>query len=213
MQREENRPHRQTAALLAFGAYIAAMVFFALVRACGMLWFQQEYVHAEIPVWAGNIILSALWVFEICLILKILTPISWKWALLIAEPLAALDYLFAYGWQYILVDGIVFLFLPLLINKDRERSAGYSILFIAGINLYQLLMMFGRGYPMMAKFDPVWQMLGTIDYKFFLLSVFAVKGVVKMGPRGCAFFFGKFDDFARKIGSVVLWPFTRGRDA
>ena len=73
----EKRTHRQTAAVLLVSCYIAAMLFFAVVRAFGLLWFRQEYVHTSVPLWAGNALLYAFWVLDGIILLRTLTPLSW----------------------------------------------------------------------------------------------------------------------------------------
>lgn|GEM_PF-6514475 len=206
------RTHKETAAILFFSAYIVAMAFFAVIRAFGLLWFRVEYVPMELPEWAGAVILLIFLYAEFCIVLRILTSVKWGWIACMALAVTAVDFVCSEGWQFWLLDLAICLVIPLIFNKDKRMSIGYSLMYIAGINLYQGLMMLGRGYPMLAKFDVVWQTLGTIDYRFFLLSILALKGVVKM-QRGCMFFFGKFDRFAAKIGGFILRPFTRKHDA
>jgi len=185
------------------------MAFFAVVRVFGLLWFQQEYVYTAMPLWAEYTVMAAFMVFEITIMLRILTPLSWRKAAAIALAVRAVYFLCLPDPIYFILDVLAAMVIPLITNKDKEKSVGASLLYIGGISLYQGLMMIGRGYPLLSKFSPSWQILGTIDYRIFLLLILLVKGASSMfrpGP-GCMFFFGRFDELARRIGRVVMRPF------
>ena len=210
---ESKLPNKYMAAILACCCYIVAMAFFAIVRVFGLLWFQQEYVQDTLPLWVEGIVMCSFLVFEAAVILRILTPIRWRTAILIGTVYKALCFLFTASWLFFLADILFTVCIPLIFNKDKERSIGYSLLFFVCIFVYQCLMTFGRGYPALSKFNPIWQLLGTIDYKLFLLLILYVKGVATMFGAGCFFLFGKFDQLAQRIGHAVLYPFTRRHDA
>jgi hypothetical protein len=104
------------------------------------------------------------------------------------------------------------LIFPTIINKDKDISLGISIFYVIGLIGYQLLMMFGRGYPAIAKFSPTWQLLSIIDYYMFIYGILIIKGAVIMDwgrmPGGCWLFFGWFTDKAQSIGRFILSPIT-----
>jgi hypothetical protein len=209
------RTHRQTAAVLFVSAYIAAMAFFAIVRAFGLLWFQQEYIETSIPYWAGFVLMYLFWTFDGVILLKTLTPISWWKSAAIIGAVRVIVFFTAAGNVSFLFEFTILMVIPFIENgkgiENKRRSIGNSALYFAGITAYQLMMIFGRGYPMLGKYCHSWQILLTIDYRLFLFGLFLMKGAVGMfspGP-GCWFFIGKFDDLARKIGDVILKPFER----
>lgn len=204
------RTHRETAAILLVICYVSAIVFFAFVRMLGLIWFKQEYVETSMPLWAGHVLMSAFWMFDGVIKIKTLSRATWKSAIFIIVPLRIVPYL-VLPLAPIVIMSIEFFILigvPFILNKDKERSIGYSVLYVVAISIYQGLMMLGRGYPMLAKFSPSWQILLTIDYRLFLFGLFLMKGVIIM-PSGCWLFIGPFDSLAQKIGKAALRPFSR----
>jgi len=187
------------------------MFFFAFIRAFGLLWFLQEYVESDLPGWAEHFLMSGFWMFDGLIMLKTLSSVSWKRAVLLMVPLRLVSYItLSLASVYIIIsEAFLIVILPLFLNKDKERSAGYSVLYIAALMMYQGLMVLGRGYPLLSKFSPSWQILLTVDYRLFLLGLFLLKGVVVNMPPGCWLLIGPFDELAAKIGKTVLKPFSQ----
>lgn len=225
------RSHYETTAFLLVFCYMGAMLFFALVRAFGLLWFQAEYLETVMPEWLQFVVLCLLLSFDCFIKLKTLTLLKWRKIVVIVAVICAFNLslsilpisiylLFLMG---MVTDVLLLVIVPLVSNRDKERSIGYSLLYILVISLYQGVMSFGRGYPMLAMFSPSWQIVSTIDYRMFLIGILVVKGVVYMWifenpPRGCMLFFGKFDNIAKRIGHEILtigglMPHTHETDA
>ena len=88
------------------------------------------------------------------------------------------------------------------------------------ISVYSLIMSLGRGYPLLAKYSPSWQILLTIDYRLFIFGIYMMKGAVSemknankaaqstSGPfrPGCLLWFGRFERATKAIGRIFWWP-------
>jgi hypothetical protein len=177
------KPNNQIAASLAFYSFLAAMAFFAVVRFFGLLWFQQEYIPIDISWLAYYVIMGAFLVAEGFIITRCLTASKWLVCLLCAAGYLGFLYICVYPfamWTLFWCDlGYIFL-VPLCLNWNKGRLESFiaSLIFAGGISLYQGIMMFGRGYPAISKYDAAWQILATIDYKFFLVILLLKKELV-----------------------------------
>ena len=205
------RTHKQTAALLTATAFVVSMAFFAVVRAFGLLWFSHD-PPVMLPEWIEPPLIVLFFLFDHIVILKILTDAPWKQAAVVSVLWKLLDvaiYQFTENtWVYFALCALFTILIPLALNREKDKSLGYSILFFVVINVYQLLMMFGRGYPAESNISAVWQVIGLIDYRFFLLSLLSMRGVVEMG-HSCFLWFGKgkISAVAETIGHAALSPF------
>ena len=204
------RLHRQTFLILFVCMYVVAMAFFAVVRAFGLLWFMQEPPAGIGNPWVDFFVKMGLWVLDGVIFTKTLTLLTTNKSILIVTMHTILAYaaLFVGVDLFIVFEVSLFLFVPLVVNKDKEKSLGYSLLYGGLIMAYTMLMMWGRGYPMIARYSAPWQLLAMIDYKMLIVGILFLKEVLRMPPNnpGCFFFFGKFDKLARKIGHFLLHP-------
>ena len=212
---ERRKSNGEIALDLAFYSFLAAMAFFAAARLLGAFWFRQEYVPVNMPTAAYYGVMGAYLVAEGFIIIKCLTAAKWPVCLLCAVLYLAALYAAVYPfalWALFWCDLAYAFLVPMLLNRKRGKlkSLANSLIFVALISLYQLVMMFGRAYPAGAKYDAVWQILATIDYKFFLILMLIKKEEYSMPVSGCFFFFGTFGDVCRKIGGFVTRPFRRG---
>jgi len=202
------------------------MIFFAIIRSFGILWFSAEYVETTLPEWGGLLLLWVMWFIDSALMLKTLTSITWKKVLIISLCLLivfiALQYLTPVlsfvVWEVLTTASafIVLLVIPLFLTQDKELTLGYSLFYVLGISLYQIVMRFGRGYPAIGMMSPSWQIVSTIDYRLFLLAILLMKGAVVMeksiipipnNPPTCWLFWdsaGKVERLARRIGHEIL---------
>ena len=211
------RAHKQTAAILLFFSFIAAMLFFAVVRIFGGLWFKAEFVWHDMPQWLSFLILNFLFIFDITFLLKILTNNSWVKSFIVAFLYnIVINFISSLSIHFI-TDIVFCLFVPLFFNKNKAKSFGYNLCYFLGIFGYQAIMMYGRGYPMIGSFNAIWQLISTIDYRFFILSIFLLKGVVKNmrtnnsnndGKKGCFLLWGFMDKLTGNIGRITLMPVT-----
>lgn len=188
------------------------MIFFCLVRIFGLFYFRTEYVFYEFNFIIERIILTVSYMFEASLILKILTDVSLKKVLLISLIYNIVSLFFMENQTIFFITDLLYIIaIPFYFNKNKRISLGYSLLYIIGTSLYSITMMFGRSYPLLSAFSATWQIIAIIDYKIFILLIFIMKEVFKVGGKGCFLFFdkGKIDKIAQKIGGFILRPFSR----
>jgi len=214
------RTHRETAILLMVACYIGAMMFFAITRTFGLLWFSVEYIETGFSRHAGYALLIIFWIIDGVVKIKTLTSLSWGWvvfSVLVFRLLTLIPAVFGWGiWVDIVATTIILIAFPLLVNKDKARSVVYATLYVVAISAYQGLIMLGRGYPVLTHFYPSWQIILTLDYRLFLVIIFIAKGVIQLNifqrpPAGCWLFMGKFDDAAKRIGHKIIKIVTLGR--
>ena len=215
--------HKTTFVVLFVCCYITAMAFFFFVRLFGVLWFCAELPNTDLPLILKYIIISSLWIFETFLVLKILTILSNKKSFIITLILCALTYIaFIFPNIIYIIDITIIFIIPLISNKDKESSIGYSFFYIIVILIYSLLMMIGRGYPILSKFSAEIQLFSIIDYKLFILGIYLLKReVLKLNMQksttdpvkvpGCLLIFGKekLANAAKTIGSIPLYPIKK----
>jgi hypothetical protein len=183
MQNKKRSPE-YIATLLLFCSFIIAMVIFALFRVIGVAWFSQDYVTMQVSPLADRLIMSAYHVIEGFLILKILTKQKWWVCLLCALCYTGVQQFNLNMYITFALDIAYTFVMPFIFNKDKDKSILMSTLFFVGIIGYQYLMMFGRyDLVMVGKYDVVWQILSTIDYKFFLIVILLFK-TMKSIKRG-----------------------------
>lgn len=210
------RQHRHTFIVLLVAVYIAVMLFFVIIRMFGLMWYTQEYIPTSFNPIISHILLYLFWLFDGVVIMKTLTEKPLKIIIPIVIFLRIPLYIAFICSCYIdfAIELLYVLGFPLIFNKDKERTVGYSILYMAITWFYQLLMVIGRGYPMIAKYSTSWQIILTIDWRLFIYGLLLLKGVVKMdGPSGCWFFIGKFDNIAKAIGNLILHPIKAIKNA
>lgn len=182
--KDKNKSPEYIAVSLLFHSFIIAMIIFALFRIIGVAWFSQDYVTMEVSPLADRIIMSAYHLLEGFLILKILTKQKWWVCLLCALCYTGLQQLNLNMYVTFALDVIYTFSIPFVFNKNKEKSILMSMLFFVGICSYQYLMMFGRyDLVIVGKYDVVWQILSTIDYKIFLIVILLFK-TIKSIKRG-----------------------------
>lgn len=203
--------NRNTTVRLLLHSFIIAMLIFAALRVCGVTYFVQQYADISFSAAKTRIIMFLYFVVEGTLILKILTSFSTKQCIAWAVGYKLLQYCIAPGLVVVgvLLDCVYIVGLPLLHNQDKQKSLFKSAIFVVLVSLYQGIMMFGRyGQSIGGKQDAVWQILSTVDYKFFLATIYLGKEMHLM-DNGCFLFWGKFDNFAKRIGRAIMKPFFR----
>lgn len=209
-----NITNRQVAGLLTLIACVVSMLFFFVVRCFGLLWYQVPMTMQPMAYLPTLLINTALWTFEGYIIFRVLTDMRKVSAFGLSLLFKLIMMFFINDSTHFVFELLYMVFVPLLCNNDKETSVGHSLFLIVGMSIYQLMMMFGRGYDILSRADTIHGVIATLDYRFFLLSLLALKGVRRMNwppdPGGhCWLFFGKFDKAAKKIGSIILKPFLK----
>jgi hypothetical protein len=99
------------------------MLFFAVVRTFGVLWFQAEYVQSSLPVWIQHVLMDVFWVIDGMLILSTLTKYKW-WKYLIILSLFRLFYFAGhYPALYFLIEVSIVVLAAALYVKGRAKIA------------------------------------------------------------------------------------------
>lgn len=187
--------------------YLSFAVFLVVARSFGILIYQAEPMNINIPFWVGEFFKSILWAFDCTIVLRMLTELPWKRIICIALVLTTLltfEVLYKYSYLF---DVTYFLIIPIVCASNKLIKIRQSIFLLIFISLYQGLMFLGRGYPYLARVHILWQVVLTLDFHVFLFIIYQAKEANIMGRPGCILFLGKFDKFAKKIGSFVLGLF------
>lgn len=149
---------------------VILMMFFALCRLCGWGYFANNYIKQEYNRFWADCTLFILKAFEAVLILLILTKSKW-WICVIISFLYASIFIINIPENYVFILDIIFtVSIPLILNKRKQESFGYSILLIIFMSIYQIIMMLGRyTINLQEKFNYTAQIASIIDYKIFLI--------------------------------------------
>ncbi len=200
--------YKQVALTLVIVAYGFAMIFFAIVRATGALWFSASYTTVEISKIADIAIRFFCYAIDCFVAIKFLIPMSFGVASGFAFIISFIQGYIPHT-HVLFLDVFLYLILPVILNKDKALALGNVILFNAGIIAYQLIMMIGRGYPspIVGKPSGLWMLLSLVDYKMFLIAIIIAKEVRIMKSWdgvGCIWLWGPFDRAARAIGKFIM---------
>lgn len=175
IERFRTKDKLEIALTLNLVTWIVLMMFFALCRLCGWGYFANSYTEQKYSKFWADCILFALKAFEAVLILLTLTKAK-LWKCLIIGIAYALILIPDFMANYVyLTDSIYIIIIPALMNKHKQESIGYSILFYVFIFIYQAIMMFSRyTIDLQERFNYLAQTASIIDYKVFILSIFAL---------------------------------------
>lgn len=157
---------------------VILMLFCAIVRLCGGLWFTADLSKIPTPeIWLQEIIKGVLLVFEATFVFKILCRKKW----LVCIGLAILYTLLGIAVGAIFDNAIVsnvyyavcYLFVPIIFVRKWYSLLDNVILYITAL-LYGLLFSVGRigGITDDSAYNFIIGCLGTIDYKLFFVSLF-----------------------------------------
>lgn len=162
---------------------VALMLFCAIVRLCGGLWFMADLSGIKEPSKAWQeIIKGALLTFELVFIYKMLCRTKWWVCLIISIAETGLGILISYfarntGYGQIFVNIFYMLCMfaiPLPFVRHWFSLIDSAVVYGLGI-LYSLTFMVGRiGNLEIGTFNFVMSVMGTIDYKLFMVSLFLI---------------------------------------
>lgn len=174
-----NKTGEQIFALCLLVSVVAVMLFCAIVRLCGGLWFTAdlESIHEPNPI-LQEVIMAILLIFELLFVYKILCRTKWIicFAISVAQTLLCLCIgLISNGnGIYTNIFNIVCYFIiPLLFVRHWFSLIDSAILYLLEI-LYSLLFLTGRigGIDINAAYNFIYNVLGSIDYKLFIVALY-----------------------------------------
>lgn len=162
------------------------MLFCAIVRICGGLWFTADTSIIKEPseFWQ-SVIMSSLLLFEITIVHKILSRKSWLFAFLLSLSQLALVILVENNTIDSIIN-LLYYFVPHLIIHRKWKTLFESAFVYLTILLYSLLFLVGRISFVDGKqaYNFITSVLTTIDLKLFVVSLYL---------------------FLKNFGGVKLW--------
>lgn len=160
---------------------IAVMLLCVIARLCGILWFAADLEAIPVPndFWQ-EVVMVLLLAFELIFVYKILCRASWKICFIIAITQAIICELlglFIENSNTIIniFNLICYFIIPIFFVKHIFSIVESAILY--GLELaYAVLFLVGRigNIDIDAAYNFIYNVLGTIDYKFFIVSLYLV---------------------------------------
>lgn len=175
-----NKTGEQIFALCLLISVVAVMLFCAIVRLCGGLWFTADLESVPEPseVWQ-EIIKGALLIFELLFVYKILCRTSW----IICFGIAILQVLAIVVIGCFTDNTIItnifnllcYFIIPLFFVRHWFSLIDSAVLYLLEI-LYSLLFLTGRigGIDTDSAYNFIYNVLGTIDYKLFIVALYLI---------------------------------------
>lgn len=157
-----------------FISCFALMLFCAIVRLCGGLWFSADLSQIEEPsAFWQEVIMALLFVFEAMFVYKILCRTKWIWCFLMSVAQLLLVFLS----KNIILDNIINLsayFIVPFIFKRKWITLLESLVFYIIYTLYAICFLYGRiGFiESQQTHNFLFNVLGTIDFKLFIVSFY-----------------------------------------
>ena len=160
---------------------IAVMLLCVIARLCGILWFAADLTTVPVPseFWQEVIMVSLL-AFELIFVYKILCRVKWWICLCIALTQAIIcELLGLFIEESNLIINIFnlvcYFIIPLFFVKHWFSIVESAILYILQ-TIYAILFLVGRigGVDENAAYNFIYNVLGTIDYKLFIVSLYLV---------------------------------------
>lgn len=174
-----NKTGEQIFALCLLVSVVAVMLFCAIVRLCGGLWFTADLESIPEPrqIWQ-EVISAILLIFELLFVYKILCRANWFVCFVIAIIQALVCLLIGYltnGNQLVanLFNLACYFIIPIFFVRHWTCLIESTILYLLQI-LYAALFLTGRigGINSNAAYNFIIGVLGTIDYKLFIVAVY-----------------------------------------
>ena len=176
-----NKTGEQIFALCLLVSVFAVMLFCAIVRLCGGLWFTADLESVPEPSKFWQEVISAiLLIFELLFVYKILCRTNWFVCFIIATIESLLGILIGYltSGNTIITNTfylICYLVIPIFFTR-RWFSFVESIMLYALQFLYALIFLTGRigGIDVNSGYNFIYSVLGSIDYKLFIVAVYLI---------------------------------------
>lgn len=170
----------QIFSICLFVSIFTVMLFCAIVRLCGGLWFTAdlESINEPSKFWQ-EFIKAALLIFELMFVYKILCRCSWIICFFISLAEALIGILIGETICNSIISNIYYLIcyfiIPISFVKSWFSILESAILYILQL-LYACLFLTGRigGIESEAAYNFIYNILGTIDYKLFIVALYLI---------------------------------------
>lgn len=176
-----NKTGEQIFVLCLFVGCVAVMLLCVIARLCGILWFAADLEAVPVPneFWQEVIMVSLL-AFELIFVYKILCRAKLWICFCIALAQAIIcELLGLFIEESNLIINIFnlvcYFIIPLFFVKHWFSIVESAILYILQ-TIYAILFLVGRigGVDENAAYNFIYNVLGTIDYKLFIVSLYLV---------------------------------------
>lgn len=157
-----------------FVGCFALMLFCAIVRLCGGLWFTADITTIEEPSkFCKDVIMGALFVFEATFIYKILCRTKWIYCFLIGVGELILFQIFKNQLVSNIINLAMYFIVPYLFQRKLWTLLETLIVYLF-LNLYTICFLYGRIGFVDGKqgYNFITSILGSIDYKLFIVSLY-----------------------------------------
>ena len=173
----KDKTAEQTFSLCLLISCVAIMLFCAIVRLCGGLWFAADLDGVPVPneFWQDRI-MNALLAFELTFVYKILCRTKWIWCILIAIAQTVIIIFIPSETIANIVNLALSFIIPLLLTKQWQTIIDSAFLYATSL-LYCLIFLVGRigQIETNAGYNFVYNIIGSIDYKIWYVTIFLIQ--------------------------------------
>lgn len=174
-----NKSGEQIFVLCLLVSCVAVMLLCVIARLCGILWFAADLEIVPVPnkFWQ-EVIMAALMIFELLFVYKILCRTKWWICFCISVIETLIGILIGYLTNGNNIATNIFYLACILIIPIFFVRKWYSILenalLYAISMLYGVIFLVGRigGVDENSAYNFIYNVLGTIDYKIFIVSLY-----------------------------------------
>lgn len=156
-------------------AMIIITLFMAIIRLCGILWFDIDFSEIKLPnSTQQNIIKFILLVFEMSFCYKIVLGRRWTVCILFAGVHSTLASIIPYPFNMICAN-LFWIGISCILRRDLACIVDILLLYIF-MSIYSLLFVVGRigGIDNTIIYSYYYTVLGAIDYKLFIVSLYLI---------------------------------------
>lgn len=164
----------QVFSLCLFVGCFIIMLFCAIVRLCGGLWFSADLSIIKLPskLWQ-DIIMALLLIFELSFVYKILCRSNWFVCIFIIIIQATIGYFIPNLLWTNLFHLFCYMIIPIFFVRNWFSLIDSIFLYLLTL-LYSLLFLVGRigNLNLDSASNFIYNVLGCIDYKLFIVSIY-----------------------------------------
>lgn len=172
-----NKTGEQIFSLCLLIGVVALMLFCAIIRLCGALWFKANINIEEPSKVIQEIVKGALLIFELMFVYKILCRTSWGICFLISIIVCLVGILLGELVNNSTISSLYYLLcyilIPIIFVRHWFTLIESVILYVLQL-LYSVLFLYGRigGIDVESAYNFIYNVLGAIDYKLFIVSFY-----------------------------------------
>lgn len=173
----KNKTAEQTFSICLLISCVALMLFCAIVRLCGGLWFAADLDGVPVPneFWQGRI-MNVLLAFELTFVYKILCRTKWIWCILIAIAQTVIIIFIPSETIINIINLALYFIIPLCFTRQWQTIIDSAFLYATSL-LYCLIFFVGRIGQIEANagYNFIYSIIGSIDYKIWYITIFLIQ--------------------------------------